>query len=125
MKFLLSVESWNSIFEWGSLFLIAGTVAFGAGAILTSKVIRAKQESAIADANKRAAEANEKAAALNERAAKAELQLERLKLPRSEMFNTQAFRDRIRGKPKMRVELLVQKDDLESYTFAETIKACL
>jgi hypothetical protein len=115
----------NSFFEWGSLFLVASTVAFGVGAILTSKVIRAKQESAIADANKRAAEANEKAAALNERAAKAELELEQLKLPRSEMFNRQACRDKIRGKPKMRVELLVQKDDVGSYTFAQAVKGCL
>jgi hypothetical protein len=125
MKWLSSVEAWNSIFEWGSLFLVAGTVAFGAGAILTSRVIKAKQESAIADANKRAAEANEKAAALNDRAAKAELELQRLKLPRNELFNRQAFYDHIRRKSKMRVELLVQKDDVESYMFAWAIKGCL
>jgi hypothetical protein len=69
MKSLSSVESWNSFFEWGSLFLIAGTVAFGAGAILTSRIIKAKQEASIGEANTKAAEANKGAADANERAA--------------------------------------------------------
>jgi hypothetical protein len=72
MKFLSSVESWNSVFEWGSLFLVAGTVAFGAGAILTSRIIKAKQEALVGEANTKAAEANKAAAEANERAAKLE-----------------------------------------------------
>src|SRR5713101_8111682 len=72
MKFLSSVESWNSFFEWGSLILVAGTVAFGAGAILTSRIIKAKQEASIGEANTKAAEANKAAADANERAAKLE-----------------------------------------------------
>jgi|SRR6266480_820564 len=68
MKFLSSVESLNSFFEWGSLILIAGTVVFGAGAILTSRIIKAKQEASIGEANTKAAEANKAAADANERA---------------------------------------------------------
>ena len=73
MKFLLSVESWNSFFEWGSRLLVAGTVAFGAGAILSSRVIKARQEQAIAASNQRAGEANERAAKLEKEAEEARL----------------------------------------------------
>ena len=75
----------NSIFEWGSLILIAGTVAVGVGAILTSRTIQAKQEASIAQANtkaaeatKAAAEANERAAILDKKAAEARLELARI-----------------------------------------------
>lgn len=64
MKFLSSVESLNSLFQWGSLLLVAGTVAFGAGAILTSRLIDSKQKELIARLNKDTAEARLKLAEL-------------------------------------------------------------
>jgi len=43
MKFLSSVESWHSVFEWLSIILVAGTVIAGAGAIITSRIINKRQ----------------------------------------------------------------------------------
>ena len=132
MKILSSVESWNSFFEWASVVFVAGTVFAGAGAIVTSRLIKERQEIAIGKANARAAEANEKAAVLNERAAKLEneaaqarLELEKMKLTRFERLNRDEFRRRIRGKPKIRVELLFPKDDVDSYMLAIAVKGCL
>jgi hypothetical protein len=39
----MSVESWNSIFQWGSVLLIAVTFVFGAGALWTGNRINARQ----------------------------------------------------------------------------------
>ena len=95
------------ILEWASLVLVAGTVLAGAGAIVTSRSIKEKQERAIREADARAAEANQKAAALNERAAKLEneaaqahLEFAKITRPRFEKFNRDAFRNKLKGKPR-------------------------
>jgi len=43
MKFLSSVESWNSLFEWASVGLVALTFVAGAGTLITSRIIRDRQ----------------------------------------------------------------------------------
>jgi hypothetical protein len=39
MKLLSSVESWNSLFEWGSVGLVALTFVAGAGTLITSRIV--------------------------------------------------------------------------------------
>jgi hypothetical protein len=39
-----SLEDWNWLFEWGSIFLIAGTVFTGAAALVTGREINKRQE---------------------------------------------------------------------------------
>lgn len=97
---------------------------------LEKDVTEAKLE--IASADSIAAEAKLKAAAANERAAKLEkeaedarLEVARLTTPREEKFNRDAFRANVKGKPKIRVELLYQADDADSYMFESAIKYCL
>jgi hypothetical protein len=44
MKFLSSIESWKSFFEWSSVVLVAGTVIAGAGAVITGRVTNERQK---------------------------------------------------------------------------------
>ena len=101
MKFLSSVETLNSIFEWGSLILIAGTVAVGVGAILTSRTIQAKQEASIAQANTKAAEATKAAA-------EAKNWTKVIRAVRSPKTGAYAFKEAIVHKDKIK-EFLAQK----------------
>jgi hypothetical protein len=43
MKFLSSVESWHSFFEWSSVALVALTVVAGAGALITARIVNDRQ----------------------------------------------------------------------------------
>jgi hypothetical protein len=43
MKFLSSVESWHSLFEWSSVALVALTVVAGAGALITARIVNDRQ----------------------------------------------------------------------------------
>ena len=99
--------SWETVYSWSQIFV----VVFAGFALVSGLIVNKRQSREIAFAN--------------ERTAKAELELEKLKLTRRERFNRDAFREEIRGKPKIRVELLFQKDDVDSYTLEETIKGCL
>jgi hypothetical protein len=100
---------------------------------VTSRSIKEKQERAIREADARAAEANQKAAALNERAAKLEneaaqahLEFAKITRPRFEKFNRDAFRNKLKGKPRrIRVELPFQLEDSDSYMLATAIKGSL
>jgi hypothetical protein len=105
-----SAEWWNSTFELGGVILLFLTFAFGAGFVLTGKVIKGRQEAQlrqfdkdltdaktelgkqqvlVADAQgkvagleRSAADAKTEMARQQERAAKAELELAKLKAPR-------------------------------------------
>src|SRR5438874_8370973 len=55
---ILSVESWNTLFQAISLILIAGTVLAGAGAIITGRIVSRRQAKELASANAEAAKAN-------------------------------------------------------------------
>jgi len=85
----------------------------------------AEADAKAADANKIAAETRERAAKLEKEAAEARLELEKIRMTRFDRFNRDEFRNRIRGKPKIRVELLFQKDDVDSYMLAMAVKGCL
>jgi hypothetical protein len=43
MKFLSSIESWHSFFEWSSVALVALTVVAGAGALITARIVNDRQ----------------------------------------------------------------------------------
>jgi hypothetical protein len=69
--FSMSVESWNSFFQWGSVVLIAVTFVLGAGALMTGNRINARQtarlvtlETDLAKQQERAAEAEAKLLAM-------------------------------------------------------------
>jgi hypothetical protein len=140
---LSSVEWWASVLTlWATgAALVAAAVAFIALGFsnkatkikdeafqrykLESGTRIAEADAKAADANKVAAETRERAAKLEKEAAQARLEVETIKLSRFETLNTDEFRKQLHGKPKARVELLFQKDDVDSYMFARAIKSCL
>jgi len=63
------VETWKTLFDWGSVILVCLTVFTGAGALITGKIIGDRQDKEIAR--------------LNNETAKANLELARLKAPRA------------------------------------------
>ncbi len=94
------------------MYVVWIVIAAIVSAILTWAVWRAgnkQQDAVIAETNQRAAMLNERAAKLENDAAQARLELEKIKLTRFDRFNREEFRNRIRGKPKIRVELLFQQ----------------
>lgn len=97
----MSLEAWKSFFEWGSVVLIAGTVVFGAGALIVNSRIAAIQDERLrqfnreltaaqtdlgrqqvlaADATAKAAEATSKAAEANTKVAEASAKVAGLEL---------------------------------------------
>ena len=57
MKFLCSIESLNSFFEWASVGLVALTFVAGAGTVITSRIVRDRQAEKIKRLGKDVAEA--------------------------------------------------------------------
>lgn len=76
-----SIETWKAIFDWGAVALLGLTFAFGAGALITGKILNERQEKEIAQLKKDAGEANQKAGQL-EKAAEDE-RLARVKIEAS------------------------------------------
>jgi hypothetical protein len=111
--------------------IVAGvlTVAALIGQTKASRVVNRQQRTDLEKFKQTSqvaiAEANERAAKLENEAEQARLELEKIRLTRFDRFNRNEFRNRIRGKPKIRVELLFQKDDVDSYILAMAVKGCL
>lgn len=68
----MSVEWWKSFFEIGGVVLLFLTFAFGAGFMLTGKVVSQRQESQLRQFDKQLTDAKNELAAQQERAARAE-----------------------------------------------------
>jgi len=118
-----SIESWSS-------WLGAAALAFGVLAAFTAIIAwgfsqksgKLKDEAL----DKFKAEARERAAKLENEAAQARLEFAKITRPRFEKFNSDAFRNKLKGKPRrIRVELLFQPEDSDSYMLATAIKGCL
>lgn len=73
--FDMGVEFWNSVFQWGSVGLIAITFFVGAGALWTSNRINQRQTERLVVLEKELASAKTTLAEQQERAAKAEKEL--------------------------------------------------
>jgi hypothetical protein len=71
----MNVEFWNSVFQWGSVALIAITFVFGAGALWTSNRINKRQTGRLVALEKDLTDAKASLAKQQERAANAERQL--------------------------------------------------
>ncbi len=67
----MTLEDWNTAFQFGSAVLLGMTFFVGAGAIWTSFVVNKRLTERVATAGRASAEANEKAAAAAEGTAKA------------------------------------------------------
>jgi hypothetical protein len=119
----MGVESWNAVFQWGSVGLIAVTFVFGAGALWTGNKINARQTERLVMLEKDLASAKTALAEQQERAAKAELQLAYLRNPRS--LDTEKFRAALLGKPKSPVVIWYAPNDEEAYLFAWQITGAL
>jgi chloramphenicol O-acetyltransferase len=95
--------------------IVAGvlTVAALIGQTKASRVVNRQQRTDLEKFKQTSqlaiAEANERAAKLENEAEQARLELEKIRLTRFDRFNRNEFRNRIRGKPKIRVELLFQR----------------
>lgn len=93
--FLMSTEAWKAFFDWGTVVLIGFTFVFGAGALITGKILSDRQDEQLrqfdkdmtdakvglatqqeraANAERAAGEASQRAAEANERAASLELE---------------------------------------------------
>lgn len=58
----MTLEDWNTVFQFGSAILLGLTFLFGTAAILTGQILSRRQEARIASAQWDAAQANERAA---------------------------------------------------------------
>ena len=85
----MSVEFWNSVFQWGSVGLLALTFFCGAGALWTGNRINARQTARILVLETDLTNAKTLLSAQEERTAKAELQLAEIK----ERENDRTFTD--------------------------------
>jgi len=139
----MTLEWWNTVFQVGSAVLLGFTFLFGAGAILTDRIINARQEARIAsaqgeaaEANKRAAEAGAEAAAANERAAEANRATERERLARVQLERKIAPRllspeqqskitSEIRKLAEQRATITWYSDSFEGAVFASHINSAL
>jgi hypothetical protein len=124
----MSVEFWNSVFQWGSVLLVAVTFVFGAGALWTSNRINARQTERLVALETALASAKTELAEQQERAAKAEIELAALRrnaLPRSITFDTEAFVAELKDAPRSNVVLWYVPGDHEVYDLSTRIAGAL
>ena len=137
IKFLSSVESLKSFFEWSSVGLLALTFVAGAGVVITSRIVNKRQEETIiglqksasdaktaqqqveislADAKTKQADAEKELLALKQR-------VMREKLPR--WARLQPLGEYVTGKPAGIVEIVFVPEDGEAQKTALGIEAHL
>jgi hypothetical protein len=141
--FDMNVEFWNSVFQWGSVGLIAITFFFGAGALWTSNRINDRQtarlivlesdlskaRTLLSEQQERTAKIEIEAAAQRERAAKAEADLLEVKSRITPRHLTADQRDqliaRLRARPKGSADIVCPSNDHEACVFSEELQSVL
>lgn len=128
----MTLEDWNTVFQFGSAILLGLTFVFGVGAIITAHVLNKRLEARIAATGLTAAEAHERAGRLEveaatqrERAATAEKQLLGLQRRLQPRRVPPSLIEFLRGKATGTVEFFFKDEDNEAHMFAIGLQAAL
>ena len=123
----MTVESWNALFQWAAVGLLALTFFVGAGALVTSNLINARQTERLLTLELELASAKTALAEQQERAAKAESELmgvQKAIAPRS--LDPQTFVRELRGRRKAAaVDIAYNPNDHEAYLLAVQLRRWL
>lgn len=127
----MSIETWKSIADWGTIIFIALTVVSGSAALILGDRINEKQSEQLRKFNEEITAAKSELSKQQKETAEAQLALrkyiEDVNLSRGPrmIIDHNAFVAALRGKPKAKVEILFAPNDEEAFELAGMIRRWL